>query len=126
MALLDVTADVLFDPMFVDDFTVVRSSRSVNAQGLTVDTAGYYYASGSVQPSPGRDLEQLPEGERTGTFVTVTTSFRLFPLTASTAPDQIVWQGKNYRVKHVNDWMNFGQGFVTAICQLVDMVPDGP
>ena len=126
MALLDVTADVLYDPMFVDDITVVRSQRTVNAQGLTVDTPGQYYAVGSVQPSPGRDLEQLPEGERTGSFVTIVTTFRLFPLTATTAPDQVIWQGKSYRVQHVEDWSNFGQGFVSAICRLIDMVPDGP
>src|SRR3569623_663078 len=116
MALIDVTADVLYDPMFMDDITVVRSVRTVNPQGLTVDTAGYYYTTGCVQPSPGRDLEQIPEAERTGVFVTVVTPFQLFPLTATTAPDQIVWNGKNYRVKHVNDWMNYGQGFVSAIC----------
>jgi|SRR6185437_708448 galactose-6-phosphate isomerase len=126
MALLDVVSDVLFDPLFMDDITVIRSQRSVNVQGLTVDTPGYYYSTGCVQPTPGRDLEQLPEAERTGVFVTVVTPFRLFPLTATTAPDQIVWQQKNYRVKHVADWSNFGQGFVSAICQLVDMVPDGP
>lgn len=126
MALLDVTADVLYDPMFMDDITVIRSVRSVNAQGLTVDTPGMYFSSGCVQPTPGRDLEQLPDAERTGVFVTIVTPMQLFPLTATTAPDQVIWNTKYYRVKHVADWSNFGQGFVSAICQLVDMVPDGP
>jgi hypothetical protein len=98
----------------------------VSEQGQTVDAPGYYYASGSVQPSPGRDLLQLPETERAGVFITVVTTFRLFPLTATTAPDQVVWQGKNYRVKHVNDWSEWGGGFVNAICELTDVIPDGP
>lgn len=125
MALLDVS-EILSDPLFVDDIAVIRSSRTTNQQGITVDTPGMYYAYGSVQPTPGRDLEQFAEAERAGVFITVTTTFQLFPLTATTAPDQVVWRGKNYRVKHVPDWTNYGQGFVTAICQLVDMVPDGP
>jgi len=123
MALLDVT-EVLFDPILCDDFAVVRSTRSVSQAGLTVDTPGYYTAYGSVQPSSGADLNILPEMERIGAHITVTTTFRLVALTDSTAADQVVWNGKLYRVMHVNDWSAYGQGFVEAICQLTGMTPD--
>lgn len=125
MATLDVS-EILADSDFVDDFQVVRSQRSVNAQGLTVDTPGVYFTFGNVQPTPDSTLRRLPEAERIGDFMTVVTQFQLRALTSTTAPDQVVWNGRNYRVMVVNDWSNYGRGFVQAVCKSVSMAQDGP
>jgi galactose-6-phosphate isomerase len=125
MALIDVS-EILSDPDFVDDFNVIRNSRTVDMHGRTIDTDGVYLTYGSVQPAKEVQLRQLPELERVGSFISVVTPFRLFALTDTTAPDQITWNGRSYRVKIVRDWTNYGQGFVEAICELTSFTTDGP
>lgn len=125
MPLLDVS-ELLSDPDFADDITVIRSGRTMGTDGRVVDTPGTYYTYGNVQPTSGASLQQLPEAERVGSFITVVTPFRLLVLTDSTAPDQVIWQDRNYRVKHVNDWSVYGNGFTEAICELTGMTQNGP
>lgn len=125
MPTLDVS-EIIGDPEFADDFTVVRSSRVTGPNGRTVDIPSEYFTYGCIQPAPDRALVQLPEAERVGSFISVVTPFRLFPLTASTSPDQIVWNNSTYRVKLVHDWSTYGNGFVEGICELVSLTPDGP
>lgn len=125
MALIDVS-ELLTDPDFVDDITVLRSVRSVNDVGRAVDTPGAYYTYGCVQPAKEVQLLQIPDLERAGSYISVVTPFRLLALTETTAPDQVVWNGKYYQVSVVRDWTNYGEGFVEAICQLTDLVTDGP
>lgn len=125
MPLLDVS-EVIADPDFSDDLQVIRSFRSVDNTGRTVDTPGFYDTYGSVQPAPQASLVQIPEAERSGSYISVVTPFRLIPLTDSTSPDQVVWQGRSYRVRMLRDWSTYGTGFVEAICELTSFTVDGP
>lgn len=125
MPTLDVS-DIIADPEFADDITVIRSFRTVNSAGRAVDSPGYYYTYGCVQPAPQSVLLQLPEAERVGSFISVVTPFRLIPLTDTTAPDQVLWSNRTYRVKMVRDWSTYGSGFVEGICELTSMTADGP
>lgn len=118
MPLIDVV-EILSDPDFAQDFVVVRSNRSVSAQGLTVDSPGLFQTYGVILPLSGAQLAMLPEAERTGAFITVITPFALYALTDTTAADQVQWHGNNYMVRSVNDWTDWGQGFTSAVCQLV-------
>lgn len=126
MPLVDVT-ELLSDPDFVEDFTVVRSTRTMDQHGRVVDLPGQFSTYGSVQPTSGSTLMLLPEAERIGGFITVVTMFPLIALSDSTAPDRIIWHNKTYQVKMLNDWSEYGQGFVQAVCELINMTPDyGP
>lgn len=125
MALIDVS-ELLSDPDFVDDFAVVRSTRTVGTDGRTVDVPGYYYTYGCVQPAKESQLRQLPEADRVGDFISVVTVFQLYALTDSTAPDIVQWNCRNYRVKVTRDWTNYGEGFNEALCELVELTNDGP
>lgn len=129
MALIDIS-ELLSDPDFADDFTVIRSTRQVGDDGRTTDSPTYYYTYGVVQPGErlrdGSGLSQMTDLERAGRDIHIVTPFRLLPLTHTTAPDQVVWNGQNYRVLHTADWTNYGQGFVTAKCELIDTALDGP
>lgn len=126
MPLIDVT-DVLSDPDFVDDFTVIRSTRTVDQHGHAIDLPGQFYTFGSIQPTNGNTLMLLPEAERVGSFITIYTMFPLISLSDTTAPDRIIWHNKTYQVKMLNDWTDYGQGWVRAICELINMTPDmGP
>lgn len=122
MPLVDVT-EVLSDPDLVEDFAVIRSTRTVDQHGRTVDVPGQFYTFGSIQPTSGHTLMILPEAERVGSFITVVTMFPLIALSPTQAPDRIIWHNKAYQVKLLNDWTDYGQGFVSAVCELVAMTP---
>lgn len=125
MPLLDVS-EILSDPDFADDIIITRSQRSVDNNGRTVDTPGTYFTYGNCQPAREAQLHQLPDTERIGSFISIVTPFRLFALTATTAPDLVTWKGQFYRVKIVRDWSAYGNGFVEAICELTTFTSDGP
>jgi galactose-6-phosphate isomerase len=125
MALLDVEF-LLSDPDFADDFNVLRSVRTIDTNGRTVDTPASYFTYGVIQPAKEVQLRQLPDLERIGSFISVITPFRLLALTGTTAPDEVFWDCKTYRVKIVRDWTNFGEGFVEAICELTSLTQAGP
>lgn len=124
MPLLDID-EIFTDPNFVDDFTVVRNTRTVNTSGRTVDTPGTFYTYGNIQPAREAQLKQLSDEERVGSFISVVTPFILYALTPTTAPDQVTWQGQLYRVKIVRDWSQYGSGFIEAICELVTLTEAG-
>jgi galactose-6-phosphate isomerase len=117
MPLIDVTS-ILVDPDFAQDFTVVRFIRTVNNQGLTVDSPGLFATYGVILPLSGAQLAMLPEAERTGSYISVYTTFALYALTDRTAPDHVQWHGRDYLVRTVNDWTDWGLGFTQAVCQL--------
>jgi hypothetical protein len=119
MPIIDVS-ELLSDPDFVQDFTVIRYTRSM-VNGRVVDTSGSFPAVGSIQPSSGATLRLLPEAERLGSFITVVTQTKLQPLTTTNAPDVVQWHGNNFRVRTVNDWSDYGQGFYSAVCEMTDM-----
>lgn len=120
---LDVT-DIINDPDFAEQFTVVRTIRAVSSGGLAVDTSGNFYVSGIILPTPGARLMLFPESERSSGMIDVYTQFRLVPLTDQTAADQIVWHNKVYRVRTCEDWTDWGQGFTHATCELTNMTTD--
>jgi hypothetical protein len=85
---------------------------------------------GPIKPADANDLKRYPEMDLTDKTITVTT---MFPLraeaeTAGTEfkPDLVVWNGNNFIVRHVEDWSNFGPGFVRAICTSIDLVDAPP
>jgi len=125
MPTLDVS-EIIADPEFSDDIVVIRSSRTVGANGRVIDTPGTYYTFGCVQPAPEIRLMQIPEAERVGSFISVVTPFRLFALTDTTAPDQVQWNSQVYRVKLVRDWSTYGNGFVEGICELIGLTSGSP
>jgi galactose-6-phosphate isomerase len=125
MPLLDVS-EIIADADFSDDIVVIRSNRTVDAHGRTVDVPGSFNTYANVQPAPQSALQILPDNERVGSFISVVTPFRLIPLTDTTAPDQVQWSNRTYRVKMLRDWSTYGNGFVEAICELTSMTIDGP
>lgn len=59
-----------------------------------------------VQPSGPKDVERLPEGERTIESIVIFTSTPLVAadVTAQVRSDEIEWRGKRYEVRAVEDW----------------------
>lgn len=125
MPLLDVT-DVLFDPMFAANpgaVQLIRSTQTVNNYGETVLTTVTTDIStlpwtAVVVPADGDTLDLLPDTERAGGVIEVYTNFVVNVATDTTAPDLIAWEGKQWTVRLVHDYRQFGQGYTCAICVL--------
>ena len=114
MALVDVSV-VLADPEFTDPITITRVTQTVNSAGLVQSTSATFSAVAVVYPAEGRILDLLSDAERGLNSLVVVTTFGLIERSA-TQTDEITWAGKQWRVSKLNDWRNFGAGFVEAVC----------
>jgi len=60
----------------------------------------------TVNPIPGEELQVLPEGERTGEQIRLLTTadLRSSDETAGLLADHVIWQGKTYEVRTVQEY----------------------
>jgi galactose-6-phosphate isomerase len=117
---LDVV-DVLSANEFMDTFIVVRRESGVNEQGRMAVTEKKIPTTGVVQPS-GANTQERPKDYATGRkSCFVATQFRLRAQSNRYAPDLILWRGDDYLVETVEDYTNYGRGFVQAYCTSQDL-----
>lgn len=116
MALIDVS-DLLRDPDFTNIVGLIRRSSSINGHGehVMAETACNIVA--SVQGVNAEDIARLPEGARLSDIITVYYRGDLQPESKGGYSDLIIWQGRRYTVKTVDEnFMNFGAGYTRALC----------
>lgn len=118
MALLDVT-EVLFDPDFADKITGTRVMQTVNGSGLATATTAALSFTGVVTQDDGDVMQRMPDGEMVAGSITIHTVFRLSAGGVNENADIVTWQGRNYTVKQIADYSNFGAGFIAAQCELI-------
>lgn len=129
---LDVN-DLILDPeVAATGFQVLRRRETVTDQGRTSVNIATYAAFGSIVPSGDNSLIR-EEGYGIGAkTINVITNFWLRhqaqdgPGGYRYQPDIVVWNGNKYLVKAVNDYSQFGQGFVEAECSSMDMIDQTP
>lgn len=63
----------------------------------------------SIQPPNGRDLQRLPEGERTDEMLMVYCAEELRTRRADAEPDKISIRGEDYEIRRVEQWDAFGE-----------------
>lgn len=82
-------------------------------QGTPTDTA----TDAVVQPSTPKEIEQLPENERTKEAITVFTDLALKTSDVDTSgeSDVILWGGRQWKVMISEDW-NVQAGYARAVC----------
>lgn len=122
MALIDVTA-LLNDPDFADSFTFARRVQvMVNGRATFASEAGA--AVGSVQINAPEVLDRFPDAGRPDQWIRIYTTTRLIAQDddARVYADVITWRGRTYQVKAVDDWGNYGAGYVKALAR---MIPPG-
>ena len=132
MPLLDLSS-VLTSPMLWDTFTVNRRIQTVNNFGIaTVAVQAIAGLFGVVYPSNENELKRYPDLQVQDKAITVITRFALRGETETTAdpsvsyqPDIVVWGSDNFLVRKVEDWSQYGPGFILAICSSMDLV-DAP
>jgi hypothetical protein len=117
---LDVV-DVLYSAEFMDTFTVVRRDSGVTPQGRSETVETQYATTGVVQPS-GANTQERPKDYAAGRkSCFVATQFRLRAQSEGFFPDLVLWRGDDYLVETVEDYTNFGRGFVQAYCTSQDL-----
>jgi hypothetical protein len=125
MADLDVS-EVLDDPFFTTTFSIVKTSRVVNSNGVGVvsnetQTDGLI---GIIIPNKG-SLSRFDDGSRLSESLEVYTKFQLSQGTkiddaSMIDADIIIWKGKHYVVSASNDFSDFGRGFYHSTADLID------
>lgn len=134
MPLLDLSR-VLVNPLLTDTFTVNRRTQAVNNYGeASTTTVATPDVGGVVFPSDENDLRRLPDMDVQAKAITVITTFALRGESETGSgggevqfkPDVVVWNGNNFIVRVVEDYSNYGAGFIRAICSSMDRVDQPP
>ena len=125
MASLDVSF-LLADPDFADTLTARRLAQTVGSNGRAVSTATDTDFIGVAFPGAGNLLVRGPDGERVSADMTVVTMHPLSSGSAGNPADEVVWRGNRYTVKSVQDYSNWGAGFVLALCDLIPVSGGAP
>ena len=113
--------ELMFDPDFVtESLRLYTTVEHVGINGRNTITRSMQPIVGIVTPTSAQDLVRLPEGSTSGGSITVTTAY---PLTSgdpaqSKPADQISWKNNVYIVAKLDDYSEFGGGFINAFCIL--------
>jgi len=113
-------AGVITDPDFYRPFTLIRSERTVDDHGRTVLATTSSEAWGVILPATDKQLERLPEGDRNAETLAVYCLQLLTSGTATLAADMIIWQGGDYEIFQVQDWMA-AAGYCVALMRSTSM-----
>lgn len=108
--MIDVS-ELMDDPDFSAPYTVIRRTGAWDAGRYQVQEKMLAYY-GPVQPPSSRELELLPEGERAGGVMCFWSKLPIYlsagPEGESAVSDEILWQGRRYKVIQLNDWSHGG------------------
>lgn len=107
-------ASLITDPDFARPFSLTRSDRAVDTHGRAVLTEVDIPVTGVILPATDKQLQRLPEGDRSMETIAVYARIKITPGSKSNAPDRVTWRGEIYEVKQVQDWMDTA-GFCVAL-----------
>lgn len=95
--------------------TITRKAAGSYVDGRWVDGAATVYtAAGNVQPLNGRELLQLPEGDRNREYKKMYTAF------AVQNDDVVTISGKTYQAQNVADWSDHPQPHYRVRLMLIE------
>ncbi len=118
MANLDVS-DILLDPDFSQAVIIQRAAQTVTDQGLTATSADRAQITAVIVPAGSLDLSRGADAEMLKGKIHVYTQFPLTAGDETVGADVVFWQGRRYTVSAVDDYTQFGVGFVDATADLV-------
>jgi hypothetical protein len=130
MPMITLTA-ALTSPMLADTFSVIRRTQVVGNNGrASTENATIPNLFGPVYPSTPDELRLVPDLSNQEKAITVITNFALRGESEAEGtqylPDVVVWKGDNFKVAKLQDWSNYGPGFIFAICTSIDLVDAPP
>ncbi len=115
MAQIDVS-DLLLDPDFVNPLTLIHRAPVVNGFGENKLVETCEETVGSVQPASGKTIQRLPDALRVANVSSFWIKAGIVADSTCAYPDVISFNGKRYAVQTVNDWSNWGAGWVEGTC----------
>jgi hypothetical protein len=115
MALIDVS-DLLLDPDFINNLTLIHRTTAVNARGENQLTETSQETVGSVQPAPAKDIQRLPDALRMSDVRKFWIKAEILADGDSQYPDLIEFQGKRFQIINVEPWLNYGAGWNAGLC----------
>lgn len=121
MALLDVNF-VLKDPDLSEIFTVRRRQQVIDVHGRsTIVETDYKNVVGVINAGDPNDLiRDNPEYEIFRNTISLVTDFDLIGAMEGYLPDIVLWRGANYTAVYINQYPQFGPGFIQAVCTQTD------
>jgi galactose-6-phosphate isomerase len=115
MAQIDVS-DLLLDPDFINPVVLVHRKQLVNSTGEGRILEECENTVGSVQPASGKTLNRLPDALRIQNVSSFWIKAGIVADSSCQYPDIIIFNNKRYVVQNVQDWTNFGAGWVEGTC----------
>jgi hypothetical protein len=130
MATFDVSD--AFDASFFDMVVVNRIDESIDQYGRVVRGATQIETQAVVVATGPDDLKRLPEEQYAMKAISLYSPFRFQgPAQLSSTgtrqhPDEILWHGSTYVVTVLDDYTDFGRGFVYVVAVSIDPVDPPP
>jgi galactose-6-phosphate isomerase len=115
MPLLDVN-QVLASPNLRTTFLVTRRMVTVDTHGRTSTTTSQYTVVGVINAHGDNTTDRPSEYAASHKSIVVYTPFRLYAQSQGSLPDLITYRGNDYIVRAIEDFTQYGRGFVQAYC----------
>lgn len=125
MATLDVS-DIPLCPEFSDSFEVLSRVEQIDDKGRLRVMPVLATALGTIYPTGDQSLQRGVDFESGAKTLTIVTTYRLKSASPGTQPDAISYRGTEYIVTGVEDYSQYGAGFVVAQASSIDEVPAQP
>jgi hypothetical protein len=109
------------DPDLCESFTIRRRLGKWGEGGYTVQSSNEKSVLGVAVATNSDDLEQLPEGDRTGGVMSFYARIPMRVAGTEQMADEIIWSGNAYKVVAASDWKR--HGFYKAVA--IKAGPDG-
>lgn len=128
---IDVT-ELLFDTDLAGNiFTVLRRFQTVNTYGEGVAaTTTIPNLIGAIYPTGDNSLVRQEDFQSQANTITVVTTFRLRGPSKDSGnqydADIVQWSGVNWLVRTVNEFTQYGAGFIEAECTSQDFIDQAP
>ena len=104
-------SEIVNDPDFAQPFVITRSQGGAWTNGIWTNVTVTVNAYGVIQPATNKELEMIPDGDRSGgemMFHTSTPLYETHVNPESGTSDILTWRGTNYRILKVMQWQDFG------------------
>lgn len=129
MSEIDVSDVLLGSEIAGTQFIVQRRQEAVGQDGFGAQQLLQLQAYGSVQPMEAELLRE-PEYDGVTNGIIVITPFRLRSASKAQGnnykPDIILWNGNSYIVRRIENWSQYGAGFIKAECVSEDFIDQAP
>ena len=115
MAQIDVT-ELFTDPDFIDPMTIVSRTTLVNDLGENELRSTAVATVGSIQPLSGEMMQRIPDALRGENLKTFWVKADITAHDCDEYPVLLKFKDKCFAVRHIFDWVNFGQGWCEGLC----------